>query len=371
MLRGTLTVAPAEITVRGCKIVSNVINGDYMAPTLRVRRGDTIGIAAVNQIGAADVNIDGPQPTNIHYHGMDVSPRLEPPGDNVFIRIRPDRGLRYDVFVPEDHPLGLHWYHAHVHHFVDDQIGSGVSGMLIVDGFIEEQYPELAGLRQRVMVFKDFTFPDFEDGDARAKSLNGFADPPIRARPGEYQIWQLGNLGADAFFDMKLDGHEVWLIERDGNLLLQPVRVDHVFLPPGARAVVVVQAGEAGGYAYHHLNVDTGPAGDPNPPERLGTFIVSGEPVGGGHAIRERLREGPAHPDQIQPNPDTVAKLKVTRTRYIDFSESADGNTFFINNKTYKKAGSTRRRGSARSSGGSCATSPRSCTSSICTRRSS
>ena len=27
-MRGTLTIAPAEITVRGCKIVSNVINGD-------------------------------------------------------------------------------------------------------------------------------------------------------------------------------------------------------------------------------------------------------------------------------------------------------------------------------------------------------
>jgi FtsP/CotA-like multicopper oxidase with cupredoxin domain len=338
VLRGTLRIAPAEITVRGCKVISNVVNGDYLAPTLRVRRGDTIRVRAVNQIDAAEVNIDGPEPTNIHYHGMDVAPTLRPPGDNVFIRIRPEQGLRYDVFVPEDHPQGLHWYHAHVHHFVDDQIGSGVSGMLIVEGFIEKQYPELAGLRQRVMVFKDFTFPGFEDGDARAKSLNGFADPPIRARPGEYQIWQLGNIGADAFFDMKLDGHKVWLIERDGNLLLQPVRVDHVFLPPGARAVAVVQAGEAGSYAYRHLNVDTGPAGDPNPAQRLGTLIVSGQPVGGGSDIRERLRAGPAHPDQIQPNPETVAKLKVTRTRYIDFSESADGDTFFINNKIYKES---------------------------------
>ena len=152
VLRGTLRIAPAEITVRGCKVVSNVINGDYMAPTLRIRQGDTIRVRAVNRIDAAEVNIDGPQPTNIHYHGMDVAPSRRPPGDNVFIRIRPDRRLRYDVFVPEDHPQGLHWYHAHVHHFVDDQIGSGVSGMLIVDGFIEEQYPELADLRRRVNI---------------------------------------------------------------------------------------------------------------------------------------------------------------------------------------------------------------------------
>ena len=333
VLRGTLTIAPAPVTVRGCEVVSNVINGDYLAPTLRVRRGDSIRIQAVNQIGPADVNIDGTEPTNIHYHGMDVSPQR--PGDDVFIRIRPERDFRYDVFVPRHHPQGLHWYHAHVHHFVDDQIGSGVSGMLIVDGFLGTQYPELGGLKQRVMVLKDFTFPGFEDGDPRAKSLNGYADPPIRAHPGEYQLWQLGNLGANAFFDMQLDGHRVWLIERDGNLLLEPERIERIFLPPGARAMVVVQAGEPGTYAFRHLEVDTGPAGDPNPAVRLGTFIVAGTPVRPNAAIAARLREGPAHPKRIQPNPRSVARLTVDRTRHVDFSESADGNTFFINGKTY------------------------------------
>jgi suppressor of ftsI len=344
-LRGTLAVAPAEITVRGCPVVSNVINGDYMAPTLRIRRGDTIRIRVVNQSGPAEVNIDGPQPTNIHYHGMDVAPSRRPPGDNVFIRIGPDRRLRYDVFVPDDHPQGLHWYHAHVHHFVDDQIGSGVSGMLIVDGFIEKHYPELADLRRRVMVFKDFTFPSFMDGDARAKSLNGFADPPIRARPGEYQVWQLGNLGADAFFDMRLAGHRVWLIERDGNLLLEPVRVEHVFLPPGARSVVVVQAGAAGTYAYRHRNVDTGPAGDPNPAQRLGRFIVSGEPVADDRAIRERLRNGPANPTRSSPTRERSPSSRSTGPGSSTSRRAPTATPSSSTTRPTASAGSTRPRG--------------------------
>jgi FtsP/CotA-like multicopper oxidase with cupredoxin domain len=334
VLQGTLTVAPARVTVAGRSVVSNVINGSYLAPTLRVRPGDTIALKAVNRIGKA-LNIDGPEPTNIHYHGMDVSPI--PPGDSVFIRIRPKTGYRYRVPIPADHPLGLHWYHAHVHHFVEDQIGSGVSGMLIVDGFIERQYPELAGLRQRVMVFKDFTFAGFQDGQPRSKSLNGYADPPIRARPGEFQIWEIGNLGADAFFDLQLAGHLFWVIERDGNLVLDPVRQARLFLPPGARATVVVQAGAPGRYALRSLNVDTGPQGDPNPQVKLGTFIVGGEPVGGGAKIRARLRQGPVDPKAIQPNPVELAKARIERTRYVDFSESADGNTFYINNKTYNE----------------------------------
>ncbi len=333
-LRGTLTVAPAEITVDGRSVVSNVINGNYMAPTLRIQRGDTIRVKVINKIGPAEVNIDDPEPTNIHYHGMDVRPKPRD-GDNVYIRIDPEEDLRYDVYVPKDHPQGLHWYHAHVHGYVDDQIGSGISGMLIVGGFVFEQYPELVGHKQRVMVFKDFTFPGFIDGDARAKSLNGLSNPPIRARPGEWQIWELGNLGADAFFDMQLDGHEMWLIERDGNLLLRPVRIGHAFLPPGARATVAVRAGAAGEYAFRHRNVDTGPAGDPNPPEQLGRFIVSGKPVPPDPAIRKRLVRGPARPARIVPSPATVARLKPDRTRYIDFSESADGDQFYINNKEY------------------------------------
>ena len=114
--------------------------------------------------------IDGPQPTNIHYHGMDVSPI--PPGDSVFIRIKPKKDFRYGVYIPNDHPQGLHWYHAHVHHFVEDQIGSGVSGMLIVDGFIELQYPELVGPAPA--------------GDG----LQGFHLPGLQGRRGAGQVAQ-------------------------------------------------------------------------------------------------------------------------------------------------------------------------------------
>ena len=55
-------------------------------------------------------------------------------------------------------------------------------------------------------------------------------------------------------------------------------------------------------------------------------------------AILERLRKGPARPNRIQPNSKTVAKLPVDRTRYIDFSESANGNTFYMNDKVYKES---------------------------------
>ncbi|HEX6016260.1 MAG TPA: multicopper oxidase domain-containing protein, partial [Geminicoccaceae bacterium] len=90
-------------------------------------------------------------------------------------------------------------------------------------------------------------------------------------------------MGADAFFDLQLEGHRFWVIERDGNLLFDPVRQDHLFLPPGARAAIVVEAArKPGRYALRSLKVDTGPQGDPNPRVPIGTCIVGGKPQGGG-----------------------------------------------------------------------------------------
>ena len=125
VLRATFTVAPREVTVAGKTFTSNVINGQFVPPTLRVDRGSQTRIGILNQTGPADIALKQPSPTNIHYHGMDVSPLV--PADNVFVRVRPGTDYRSVVNVPADHPEGLHWYHAHVHHFVERQLLSGYS----------------------------------------------------------------------------------------------------------------------------------------------------------------------------------------------------------------------------------------------------
>ncbi|MFO1039200.1 MAG: multicopper oxidase domain-containing protein [Geminicoccaceae bacterium] len=335
-LEGTLTSAPSDVRVNGREVYANVLNGSFLAPTLVVRPGDAIRLRAVNRIGKSEITIDGPQPTNIHYHGMDVSPI--PPGDNVFIKIEPKESYKYDVKIPDDHPLGLHWYHAHVHGYVEDQIGSGISGMLIVDGFMERYYPQLAGLQRRTMVFHDFTFPGFVDGQARTKTLNGTRYATISMRPGEWQIWQMGNLGADAFFKVALEGHKFWILEYDGNFLLKAREATSIFMPAGSRNIVAVQAStKKGSYPLYSLNVETGPQGDPNPTVQLSTVVVEGSPVGGGAAILARLQQPPANIGLIQPNPKVLAKAPITRTRYIDFSETPNGDTFFINGKQYNE----------------------------------
>src|SRR5262245_53403331 len=71
-LSGTLTVAPATVTVAKKQVTTTVYNGSYLPPLLRVQPGDHVGLVLVN---------DGLMPTNIHYHGLAVTPRGR--GDNV------------------------------------------------------------------------------------------------------------------------------------------------------------------------------------------------------------------------------------------------------------------------------------------------
>jgi suppressor of ftsI len=329
VLDAIFVTEPGRVTVATERFTSNVYNDLYIPPTLRVRRGDMLLLRLVNRIGPADAEISGKQPTNIHFHGMDVSPK--PPGDNVFVNVSPGKSFQYRVEIPKDHPQGLHWYHSHLHEFVDPQILSGLSGMLIVDGGLESHYPELAKLRQRVMVLKDINLP----GDSTpTRTVNGLANPSIHSRPGELQVSAIGNLGADSFFDFRLEGHKFWVLERDGNFLRQPRRQDTLFLPPGARTLVVVEAGAPGRYYFQTTDVDTGPTGLPSPRARLGTFVVEGAPLDGDAQARH-LEHPAANIASIGLTGEELRTIPIARRRTFTFSDAPDFSAFYINGKTY------------------------------------
>ena len=333
VLQVTLTQAPTRITVAGQTFTSNVFNGQYIPPVLRMRRGDRLELELVNRIGAADVQIDGPQSTNVHYHGMVVPP--SPPGDDVFLDVGAGATYAYRWQVPMNHEQGTHWYHPHSHGLVEPQILSGMSGMLIVDGLISEHYTAFLGLKQRYLVLKDIVLPGADPSAANTKTINGLLGGALRMRPGEMQVWNLGNLGADAYFDLAVDGAQLWEINRDGNVLVQPKLLSSVYLPPGGRSTVVVVAPlVAASYAVRTLEVDTGPQGDPNPEVRLATLVVAGAPVDTAD-LQARLLLPADSPDTIGDTPAELLSLPITRQRVITFSETPDGNTFFIDGKEF------------------------------------
>ena len=346
----SLTAGPAEITVAGVTFTSNVYEGTYVPPVLRVARGDRVHLDLINQIDVG-LGIDQPQPTNLHYHGMAISPL--PPADYIYLSVLPEAVDRmdpstvhsspqdthpghfeYDWTVPLDHPMGEHWYHPHAHGLTEPQNLGGMSGMLIVEGALATQYPELTTLRERVLYLKDIDLPGAADGAPKTKTINGQREPTIRLRPGEWQVWSVGNIGADAFFDLAVDGSDLWVLSLDGNLLTAPEPRPSVYLVPSSRTQIVVGGLAAGRYDLVSREVETGPQGDPNPQVKLATLVVEGEPVSG-DAVAARLRQPAANPAAITPSAASVRALPITRQRRIVFSETADGDTFFIDGREF------------------------------------
>lgn len=335
VLQVTLTQAPALVTVAGQSFRSNVFNGQYIPPVLKMQRGDRLELQLVNNIGAADIQITEPQPTNVHYHGMVVPPAA--PGDDVFLNVGSGATYNYRWQVPSDHAQGTHWYHPHAHGYVEPQILSGMSGFLVIDGLISQHYTAFGSLRERHLLLKDIVLPGADPDAPNTKTINGLLGGRLRMRPGEMQVWNLGNVGADAYFDLAVDGAQLWEINRDGNVLLQPRLLSSVFLPPGSRSTVVVVAPEAaGGYAVRTLAVETGPQGDPNPEVQLATLVVGGAAVDSTE-LQARLLLPADNIDTIGTTPGDVAAQTLTGTRTVVFSETADGNTFFIDGREYSE----------------------------------
>jgi FtsP/CotA-like multicopper oxidase with cupredoxin domain len=120
--------------------------GCKMGPLIAVNPGDTLRVNLINDLPADDPScLTTPPPglglppgvgcfntINLHTHGLHVSPAGN--SDNVLLNIGPQTKFEYEVNVPEDHPAGTFWYHAHRHGSTAVQVTSGAAGILVIRG---------------------------------------------------------------------------------------------------------------------------------------------------------------------------------------------------------------------------------------------
>ena len=328
VLETTFTAAMAEVAVADQQVLTVVYNGLYVPPTLRARPGDTIKLRLVNGFN---------QLTNLHYHGMNVSPLGN--SDNIFLMVMPnDPPFEYEIQIPDNHPSGLFYYHSHAHGFTEYQIFSGLSGGLIVEGLLDP-FPALQGITERVMMLKDIQIVGESEGmgtipppgmiDSNAgttRTINGLVNPTVKIRPGETQLWRVGNIGADIYYRLKLDGHTLYEIARDGNRLTQIIPQEEILLPTSSRVEFLVQGGPQGLYRFRTLPIDMGPPADKYPEATLATLVSDGPsepliPLPTNFPLVEDLRNRP---------------IANRRTFVFSVAENPDGSfSFLINGQTF------------------------------------
>jgi len=321
LLRETLDARPGPVGISGATVNGRTYNQGFVGPTLVVRPGDQLDLTTRNHL--RDM-------TNLHTHGLFVSPAGN--SDNVFVMVSGGATFENVYQLSDDVSPGTYWYHSHAHPLAEGQVFGGMSGVLIVDGLEDLLPASLRHVEDRVFALKDFqvdpgnTIParDIDSNAPTIRTVNGLVNPRLAMRPGETQLWRLANIGADIWYQLHVDGMQFNVIAEDANPVSEVTTADELLLPPGKRYDVLVQApGQPGTLTLETLEYSTGPAGDTYPQTKLATVAVKGNPV-----RPEELPTSLAPLDDLRTDP-------IANRRTFDFSESSNGNEFFINDQQF------------------------------------
>jgi suppressor of ftsI len=298
-------------------------NGVYGGPVLRLKPGDVLRLHLINHL---------PQATNMHFHGMQVSPQGH--GDDAMHMVGPGESWDFVIPIPKDHPPGVYWFHTHAHVYAERQLMGGLSGTLVVEGF-QDEVPATRPLKERLFVLKEFS-PD-RNGDLNRvpkpfnrtiKTINGQLMPRIDIQPGETQLWRLSDQTADTYFRLRLEGHSFTVIGRDAQPVAHPEQVSELMFGPAERVDVLVTGGARGAYKLISERTSTGPVGDIFPAQNMALMVSAPDP-----------REPP--PTPLGPLEVAAGVMKpipgdhIDAQRLVVFSEDPVTGLFFINHATF------------------------------------
>lgn len=336
VLRGTefdLVIAESPVNFTGKPRMATTINGSLPAPTLRWREGDTVTIRVTNRLR---------EHTSIHWHGiilpfeMDGVPGISFPG------IAPGETFTYRFKVTQS---GTYWYHSHS----GMQEQTGVYGALVIepaagetidadrdlvvqlsDWTDDDPMRVLSELKAQGDVynfnqptaldfFRDVSRDGLQSALARRKMWHEMRMSPTDLadlssyvltylmngttpagnwtglfRAGERVRLRFINGAANTFYDVRIPGLELTVVQADG-VNVEPVTVDEFRFGPGETYDVIVnpkndaytifaQAMERTGYARGTLATREGlsaPVPALDPPQWLDMADMMGA-MGGG-----------------------------------------------------------------------------------------
>ena len=272
-------------------------NGFLGGPTFRVKPGDQVTVLIQNNLPPNTDPIPPDHNTphhfntiNLHTHGLHVSPEQ----DNVLINIEPGTSYTYIYDIPDDHPPGTFWYHAHTHGKTAMHLLSGMLGLFIVEGGADN-VPEvrsatdldfviseinLSGLSSEPPIVEPYEVPDYviPSPFVRADSfflVNGQRQPEITVTPGRTIRLRVLNGSVRNTMPIAIDNSTLNVMSLDGITLNQVKPLSEVRLAPANRADILLQFDNPGTYRILKKSFQNG-GGAPTPEEVLATVVVDG-----------------------------------------------------------------------------------------------
>jgi len=239
ILETTIIIDEHEGMVGNQSVTAITYNGSLNGPTLHIMPGERMIIYYVNNLN---------QSTNVHFHGLHVSPVGS--SDNIFRVIGPGETVKYVLDIPINHDKGTFWYHSHMHSLSTNQVGGGLSGLLIIEGLENLLPDELQNVTQQTFILRGFpwhywhlnyTSPTYQ-------TVNGEINPAVSISPGETQLWHFANVDPGTFYNITIPGHTFSVIAQDGSPVWEVWDTENLMLASGNRISVLITGGENGTY---------------------------------------------------------------------------------------------------------------------------
>ena len=179
---------------------------------LQINSGDTLKLRLTNDLAVGHDPSDPVFTSNFHYHGSHA-PDLST-AENVYVSIEPGETVQIQIPISTyENSVGANWYHPHGHEQTKPQVEGGLAGMIMVGDPLEPWPQYKDQLKQVNLVFSevnisvDGKYKEVTGADSTSyygegytegwqKRVNGQMNPIIRVRPGETQVWNMGQFGA-------------------------------------------------------------------------------------------------------------------------------------------------------------------------------
>ena len=213
------------------------VNGPFLGPTLRLRRGEDVDLIVQN-------NLD--EITTMHWHGMHVPARMD---GTPHQKIEP--GESWTASFPVDQQAAPLWYHPHPHGNTGRQVYRGVAGLMWIDDDNSDtlSLPKTYGVDDIPVVIQDRLFDD--DGAFRfarnqgavfgnTMLINGTWNPFLQVESRRIRFRLLNGSNARIYYIGFDDNREFHQIATDGGFLDTPLQTNRVILAPGERAEILV-----------------------------------------------------------------------------------------------------------------------------------
>lgn len=262
-----LTAKPVRWEILpGRRVTAWTYNGTVPGPEIRVPYGQRVRIVVENEL---------PEPTAVHWHGIDVPNAMDGVPDVTQAPIEPGGSFTYEFdAVPAggDPAGGTFFYHSHADE--DRQVGLGLSGAFV----IEPKQPQRYDVEKTILIQEwtlnaatGETWPAMEMPGMLPNffTLNGKSFPAtetVEMRVGQRALFRL--VGAGAFtHPMHLHGTDFTVVAKDGHPLSSPFKADVIQVASGERYDIAFTPQRPGKWLFHchighHLTNDgEGPGG--------------------------------------------------------------------------------------------------------------